>query len=148
MVKKIKKFRSNSMSRKRVLIISILIILLVYGVSLLLISVFSMSAPYRVESMPYDFIVKDNIGFNLDSDYMHFGGGPNGATLERSMTLFSDRPAKVSITWEGEGNLNVNKNNFKIAPNVSESITFYLVIPEGLPPGNYSGLVFFRFFDS
>ena len=141
-----RKPRSSPLSRKRILLFSIIIILLVYGVSMLLISIFSMSSPYRIEVMDYDFTVKDGIGINLDSDYLHFGGGPSGAFLERSISITSDMPAKVSISWEGPGDLSVDKNDFKIGANETTPVTFYLGIPENLSLGNYSGTVFLRFF--
>jgi len=141
-----KRFRSSVLSRKRLFISAILMILLGYGVSLLLVSVFSIVSPYRIETLDYDFMVKDNVGVNVDVDSLHFGGGPAGITLERSLSLTSDRDARVVISWEGPGQLSVSRNDFKIYSGIDESVVFYLIIPPSLELGTYSGTVTFSFF--
>jgi hypothetical protein len=148
MVVKKRKSCSNPNSRKKMFILSILIVLFIYGITMILITVFSFNNPYRVEDMTYDFVVKDRMGINLDSDYLHFGGGPAGIILQRSIIISSDQDSKVSVSWDGPGNLTVNKNNFPLKARLNESVLFYLAVPVDLEQGNYTGQIHFKFFKS
>lgn len=125
---------------------SFLIVFLVYSVALLLISLVSLYSPYRVEVMNYDFVIKNGVGFDLDTDALHFGGSLPGSTLTRSMTLKTDKDSRVLITFEGPGDLVVDKNDFVLLSNSSEYLTFYLTTPLNITEGNYSGTVTFSFF--
>lgn len=96
--------------------------------------------------MDYDFVVKNSVGFNLDTDALHFGGSLPGSTSTRSMNLHVDRDSRVVISFEGPGDLVVDKNDFVVFANSSESLTFYLTTPVNMTYGNYSGIVTFSFF--
>lgn len=148
MAKNNKKFRSNSLSRKRIFLASLLMVVIVYTVISLLISALSIGSPYDVKTIAYDFSVKDVYGFNVDIDGLHFGGGPIGSELNRGIILSANRPSRVVIIWDGPGNLSVDTNNFFIDPGVNKSVFFRLIIPADLPAGNYSGNVFVQLFES
>lgn len=141
-----RKFRSNPLSRKKIFLVSFLIVVLVYSVALLLISLFSLYSPYRVEVINYDFVVKNAVGFNLDTDALHFGGSLPGSTSTRSMNLQVNQDSRVVITFDGPGDLVVDKNDFIVLANSSQPLTFYLTIPVNITEGNYSGTVTFNFF--
>lgn len=143
-----KKIRSSPESRKRLLLSMVLVVMLVYLVTILLVSVFKLSSPYRVDVVPYDFSVKEHLGVNVDSDIIHFGGGPPGVLLSRSVILEAEVDSRVTVFWDGPGIMSVSKNDFMLSKGENTSVMFYLTVPAGLELGNYSGNVTFSFFES
>jgi len=118
------------------------ILLLAFAITKTLIA---KNTPFEVRNMPYDFRVKNNIGFNADTDILHLGGGMLGSTLIRDMSLSSPRDSIVKISFEGDGDLHVSANDFVLLKNESKLLTFSMVVPN-LPLGNYSGMVTFKFY--
>lgn len=139
--------RSSVISRKRTLLIAILVVLLTYSLVLLLVSVFAIGSPYRIEVLDYDFNVANAVGFNLDSDAIHFGSGPNTAVLNRGVVISASQDSIVKVLWDGPGDLAIDKNDFFMKSGSNTSISFVLTIPDDLPLGNYSGEVYFHFFN-
>lgn len=148
MVNKKRHFRSSVRSRKRLLLSAVLIVVLLYSVVLLLVSVFALSTPYLVENIPYDFSVKDKLGVNVDSDSLHFGGGPAGVILQRSLAFTVEQDSRVVVSWDGPGSLSVDKNDFILKKGENTSIMFYLSFSKDLPIGDYNGTVELHFFES
>ena len=102
--------------------------------------------PIIVKELPYDYSIQQTIGFVLDDDALHFGGSPVNTILKRNITLTSEFPAMIKINFKGPGNLSVNENNFFLNQNVNKSLEFILVVPDEMK-GNYSGSVFFEFYE-
>jgi hypothetical protein len=105
----------------------------------------NLNKPILVKTMNYDFQIKENVGFVLDSDILHFGGAPKNSELKRNMTLTTPFTSKVKIYFEGPGILSTSHNNFLLEENQSKSIEFILKTPN-LENGNYTGKIFFEFY--
>jgi hypothetical protein len=103
--------------------------------------------PREVVMINYTFMVKENVGFNLDTDKLHFGGGPTNSFLERSMNISSTFDSRVHIQSAGPGSILLDINDFELNASSSKEILFTLEIPSDLELGLYEGVVFFYFYD-
>lgn len=104
--------------------------------------------PFSRSTIDYDFTVSEEVGFVLDDDMLHFGGGPRGAKLKRGLDINSSRDARVVLSWQGPGNISVDRNNFFVAAKNSSSVIFTLEIPPGISSGNHSGEIYIDLYDS
>ena len=146
--------KSKSKKNKQVVVHSvtslvafiIIIVLLSSLITLLLFNIFHEPKPAVVEVLPYDFTVTNSVSFVLETDKLHFGGGPLSARLERGMNLSTSQDSLVKISWDGPGNIMVSDNDFLLSANTPKDITFYLDIPDDLSLGNYSGKIIFKFY--
>ncbi len=145
-IKSKKIFETKIHSVTSVVAFIILVVLLSSLITLLLFKFFHQPEPSSVEKLPYDFTVVNDVSFVLDTDALHFGGGPQGARLERGMNISVSQDSLVKISWDGPGNLIVSKNNFLLKAGKTEDLLFYLDIPSDLSLGNYSGEVIFKFY--
>lgn len=127
------------------LIALILSIVIVLSVVVAIISL-SKETPTEISTINYTFTVTDKISFNLDTDKLNFGGGFEGATLQRRMNVSAPYDARVHIESVGPGNLISNINDFSIKSGSSQEVTFSLLVPGNLPPAKYEGQVFFYFY--
>lgn len=141
------KRKKPSSSTARLLILLVIIALLCVGITALIYTSVKEDSPFEVRRLPYDFVVKDSVGINLDTDIMHFGGGPHGSNLQRSLNLTSSRDAFVVITWQGEGDLTTNKNDFLLFADQAQSVRFVLFVSPDLEYGNHSGEIIFSFYE-
>ncbi|MGE0793020.1 MAG: hypothetical protein AB7V77_02440 [Candidatus Woesearchaeota archaeon] len=105
----------------------------------------SIDKPFKVQYLEYDFKIKNQVGFMLDSDILHFGGAPQGSQLQRNITLSIAFPSIVKIGFEGPGNIISSDNNFYLEANKNKSLEFILTTPNE-PEGNYSGIIFIEFY--
>jgi hypothetical protein len=103
--------------------------------------------PSEVQEINYTFRARDVLGFNLDADKLHFGGGPPGTTLQRDLEINSSIDGIVNIQTIGPGSLIADKNNFPVTAGSSEIVEFNLLIPPGLPEGDYEGTIFITFLE-
>lgn len=108
------------------------------------VAIFSDAPPIAIKELSYDFEVKDSVGFVLENDALHFGGGPPGATMQRNITLSAPYDAEVEVRYDGPGVLRISENNFFIHKGEDKVVDFTLVVPS-LEYGKYGGKVFFRF---
>lgn len=88
-------------------------------------------------------VVSFGAGMNGDKDSLKFGKTMPGGGGERYLILNTTKDALVEIVIMGEMSnfLTVNKNDFLIKANTEDQVTFYLEIPEGTPPKNYTGTI-------
>lgn len=100
---------------------------------------------YDVQDIPMDVKVQDHVGFNLDTDALHFGIVMSPGYAGRSIVVTHplDRPLQVVIQTSGEIAPWVEANywEFVLQPGETKSVLFELYCPEGVEPGNYSGNV-------
>ncbi len=142
-----KKTNSTGRNKKLITIILVLVVLsIAFIATAMYVQSVSRTKPFEVREMPYDFKVKPALGFNVDTDLIHMGGGPAGVTLTRNLTIRSEKDAIVKILMSGPGNLTVDKNNFLVSANTSTQVAFVMVVPQ-LPMGNYTGMVHLEFYN-
>src|SRR3989339_290659 len=135
----------------------------VFSLILLFAFLFSEFLILNVEVLSMDaYIVEKEIGFNLDSDKIHFGNVPmfsNGAYREIMITNIYDEDVKIFLSDSGKIDEYVyfeidgsyyEKNNFILGEN--ETKTFKVVFDnDDLPLGYYDGEIkivvrkFFKF---
>ena len=139
---------SNKTPRSIISIIVLLVVVILISSLVTILIIKNQSAkPFDVKTLNYDFQVTPNVSFVLDSDILHFGGGPVGSRLQRSIDLSSSRTAIVKVSWVGDGELIISKNNFLVSADNPFNLSFYMDIPSNYSLGNYSGEIKFKFYD-
>jgi len=103
--------------------------------------------PLEVKLLPYTFKVTSDYGFVLDTDALHFGEGPPGTTLSKKINLTAEDNVRVEILWDGPGEVRASDIDFTMVAGDIKSIQFFLTIPDNASLGDYSGLIYFNFYD-
>lgn len=137
--------KKNPNERKRLILFVLVAIALGIVVAFLL-TALQTPEPLAREVMPYDFSVTNHLSMNIDTDILHFGGGPTGSRLEREMKVSFSKDSRVVISWDGEARMSVTKNDFFLAANSSESVKFMIALPSDAARGNYTGNIFLDFY--
>lgn len=138
--------RKNDLTSVTNIVLLIIVVVLVSSLVTLLIVNHTHKKTFEVKRLAYDFTVTDGVSMLLDTDILHFGGGPAGARLQRGLNITTSKDAKVKISWIGDGNIVVSENNFLIHANESKNLLFYLDIPSNASQGSYTGELIFEFY--
>lgn len=138
--------RQNRITSVTSIVLLIILVVLVSSLATLLIIKNTSHKPFETKRLAYDFTVTNGISLVLDTDILHFGGGPAGARLQRSLNVTTSKDAKLKISWIGDGNIVVSENNFMIYANESKDLLFYLDIPSNASQGSYSGELILEFY--
>lgn len=86
-----------------------------------------------------DYDVGKTAGFNLDADAIHFGTVYFGVSNSRNIVISTDRDAIIRMYLSGLDNIWIDKNNFFLSANETETVKLTLEVPEGVEEGHYSG---------
>ena len=103
-----------------------------------------------VQTVSMDLEVGDNVGFNLDTDKLHFGKTFPGGVLSRKITVGHNVDARLRAHIVPSGEIKewvlVPENNFHLANREVKNLTVYVNVPEDAEYGNYTGTleVFFQ----
>jgi hypothetical protein len=118
------------------------IVVIVYFVIYIVISLDSVK---DIQTMNVKLRIGDYVGFNLDPESLNFGTVLPGSGSTRTVTLRSENPLKVHISFEGDTAkwMNVSKNNFIL--NGTETVGFSITAPNDSNLGNYNGKVIILF---
>lgn len=114
---------------------------------LILVSVFFIAyinyTTLEIRYVNFDYKVKgsQSLGFNADTDELHFGIINQGGAGIRDLEIKSEKRARVLIKVLDADNVFPNRNDFIIEPNKTTSIQFMAIVPADTPLGNYSGKV-------
>ena len=129
----------NSLSTKKIILFLCLFIILISA----FLMIYFNSKIIKIEYVDFDYKVKgaNNIGFNAETDALHFGIIAPGSGGIRDLELESDERANVMIKVIGSDYVFPNRNDFIIEPNKKTSVQFIAEPPLDTPPGNYSGKV-------
>lgn len=129
---------NNNLYKKLVALVCIVIILvtilLVYYFNYVIIDIKYIDFDYKVRGPHY-------LGFNADTDALHFGIINQGGGGIRDLELTSPERARVLIKVIGADNISPNMNDFIIEPNQTTSIQFLAKVAPDTPLGNYSGKI-------
>lgn len=94
-------------------------------------------------NLKYDFKVSSTVGFNADTDYMHFGSVPLGSNAFRSFSISNDEcivcNVKIKIIGDNKDWIKLSEYSFKIYGNQTKQVIATLDIPTEASPGEYSG---------
>jgi len=86
-----------------------------------------------VEEIGIDLTIGDHIGFNIDTDAIHFGTLPKGAEGKRKITIENkfDRTVRTNIKIGKDISkfISVSENNFKLKANEEKNVTFIAKAP-------------------
>ena len=113
------------------------IISLVLFISLLLVLYFN----FDVQTIEFDLVVGQHIGFNLDTDKLHFGTIPPGNYADRDISLTSTKKSKITIIIEGVDFIQPSINNFLILPGEKKTITLIVSVPGNAKQHVYEGKI-------
>jgi hypothetical protein len=97
--------------------------------------------------------VSNKIGFDVSPDYIHFGTVMPGGSSVKSMTLMnkygSSLKIQAKVTGDLRGLINFDLGNSStIYPGINKTIYMTVLVPEGMPYGDYAGkvqIIFRRF---
>jgi hypothetical protein len=97
----------------------------------------------KTENVPMDITVANKIGFNTDTDALHFGTVYPGGEARRTIVIrnSNDFPVSVDIGVFGDisGWVTVHDRLFTIGPMDNSSVDFTVDTPDGTEPGTYTG---------
>ncbi len=91
--------------------------------------------PVEVLQLRADAHIKQGtIGFNLETDRLHFGTVMPGARAERAVTITNNHPYPVRVVITAEPNdwLSASSNPLIIPAGESRSVLFTLTVPESV----------------
>ncbi|MBU0758412.1 MAG: hypothetical protein KKF44_10165 [Nanoarchaeota archaeon] len=99
----------------------------------------------KVENIEMDLIVKNNVGININTDALHFGGAPPSGSAERGIDIKNDYSFPLLVTIKTSGELAplvvVSKNNFLIQPGEKTEVMFFATVPKDYELGKYTGSI-------
>ncbi len=100
---------------------------------------------YDTQYIPMDVRVSDHIGFNLETDMLHFGRTTSPGNAERGITITNKhtQPLRVTIQTYGDigGWVYTNEYDHIFEPNTSREVMFGINVPSGIPHGDYNGTI-------
>jgi hypothetical protein len=151
------KATEKSMSKKNIkhlklpkLLIMIILIFIIY-IGLIYIFYYSL-AVYKVVEYDVYLIVGNKIGFDLSTEYIHFGIVPPNGSSTKNVFIYNNEDKKLKLQLKLEGNVSqfVYVKDFSptIMPHENKTLTFYAIVPGNASYGNYSGklkIIFRRF---
>jgi len=123
-------------------IISIFLLAIIISVMLTVIYYFGIVL-IEVEEFDMDILIGDNVGFNTNTDALHFGTVYAGGRSTRSINVHNqnDFPIEVVIKMEGEVSdwILIANNNIILEPGSNTSIKFTADTPADVKKGAYQG---------
>jgi hypothetical protein len=143
MTKKRRKSKYTGIQKVVFLLVAVIVLSVATTFALLY---FFDTSPDEIKTLKYTYTAKENVGFVLDTDALHFGGGPRGALMVRNINMSTTEDARVKITSVGPGTVTVSENDFFLPANTSKELTFSLSVPLDAQPGFYEGIVYFSFY--
>ena len=103
----------------------------------------------QIIRIPVDIRVSDAVGFNLDTDALHFGAMPEGSCATRFFNVSNNRDYQIRILLKKQGNtsayVSLDRYDFKIPPKSATSVKAKACIPIGATKGNYTGSIAVHF---
>lgn len=104
---------------------------------------------YETRTIPMDVKVSDHMGFNLDTDMLHFGISTSPGSASRKITVLNTYKADIRVAIKKSGTMaewvTPGKHSFSLEPDEKQEIEFMLDVPPGVPAGNYTGEVILYF---
>jgi len=126
---------------KKTYTLIILILFLIITTSLATVIIYNKYKVLDITTLDIDFEVKNTIGFNTDTDNLHFGIIPPGSQVIREFHINNDfqNPIKIymRITPSQEW-FKLSDNNFPLQPNQSKTIQLSIQPPTNTPHKNYT----------
>ena len=122
-------------------------------IALLSITVTSLSYSFfvvrEVKVLPYDFTIKDYIGFNVDKDALHFGTILKNGQSSRNLIITNNYQTRILVYFNIEGRGSeffiVEENGFILMPSEEKKLSLTVKIPENAVFDTYTGKVFIIF---
>ena len=98
----------------------------------------------KIEKLPMDMKVGDNIGFYSDTDALHFGTVYAGDSSKRSVRISNEYDYSVKVIVKNKGNfskwIKLSENGFIIEPHGTRFLNYTTYPPVYAPIGKYSGM--------
>ena len=96
-----------------------------------------------------DFLVREReVGFNTDTDALHFGHIPPGGKSWRRMLITPVHDSRLVIRFSGDAApmIRMDQSVFDAQEDVPLNITFYAQPPKNATVGPYNGTAHFYFY--
>jgi hypothetical protein len=131
-----KDFRFFGLSLWYILAISLALSVFVFA----LVFLFTDQTIYDVHELDMDVYIGNELGFNVDTDAVHFGVTQPGSVGMRPIKVTAGEfLSLVSIEASGEmsGWITISENDFILQPYENRSVQVYLQVPEDAEMGGY-----------
>ena len=100
----------------------------------------------EIQTLTTDIIVGESIGFNADTDAVHFGKVLPGGTASRIINITHGYDHDVKITLSSEGNISqwiyYDPNVFTLPPSTMQSLKIMIQVPSSAELGYYAGNIY------
>jgi len=103
---------------------------------------------FDIYTLPMDVTINNKthiIGFNADTDGIHFGVLSKSSTGKRVVHINNTYDTEVIVVIKKYGELKdlvlITPNNFILQPNEKKDVEFSIQVPENMSVGNYTGFV-------
>ena len=129
--------KTSALKDKRYFII--LVVILLISFSLFVFSLNLSSSVVSVEELDFTLNVTPprEIGFNLDTDKLHFGNVAPKGTSRRGLVVSSEEEGFVFVLFDGFDWLSVNKQGAMVRPDSPVELNFEVKVPEGESPAYF-----------
>lgn len=127
---------------KKTYILFFLIIFLIITTSLATIIIYNKYKVLDITTLEIDFEVKNTIGFNTDTDNLHFGIIPPGTQVIREFNIANDFQKTIKIYMKintpTRDWFKLSENNFHLQPNQTKTIQLSITTPQNTPYNNHT----------
>jgi hypothetical protein len=120
----------------------VLVLVFILG-SMLTLCVYYMFIVIQVRTIPMDVTIADRIGFNTNTDALHFGTVYAGGESQRTIAVTNNNSFPVTVSIINEGSLSdfvdVNVARFVVDPTTNTSVVYTCAPPMAAEAGSYNG---------
>jgi len=114
------------------------------SLAVLILSLYSWSSYYRsiyqIQKFAMDVYIKNELGFDVGSDAIHFGYVPPGGKAMKNVNITVD-DVRTLVTIESEGNISgfmrLSDNDFILEPYETRKVEVSAVIPKSTQLNKY-----------
>jgi hypothetical protein len=121
--------RKTNKKQQKTLIILISIVLFL-SITFFSLKIYTEKNILNIQQINYTINITDYVGFNLDTDKLHFGGIIPGGHSQRTMSVISEIEGYVFILTNKETYLYVNEQGQEVEKDKPAILTFKAVIPK------------------
>lgn len=133
--------KKKSEKRKRLLILTIVTITLIFSGYLL----FNYSTIVDIKELKMYITVGEIVGFNVGTEAVFFGTIQRGGSGNRDLIVTNNYTFPVKIDIRAYGELAkwvyVSENGFLLQPNENKTVKVSLIVPKDANFGNYTGIL-------
>lgn len=98
-----------------------------------------------VEEIGFDLEIGNEMGFNIDTDAIHFGRVPLGGSSKKQINLTNNKEFDVLIVVQKDSEINdwisIGENKFVLVPGENKEVSISIKIPLDAEYDKYEGKI-------